>query len=329
VPSTLSLLATPLPAASSLVTYSVNVSGSQTASPTGSVVVSDDHGGTCTITSLSSGSGSCQIAESASFSPYIVTAQYPGDAVYGASGVTITEAAAVSSGGTASTGTDQISATASGGTDGVDAVTETQYASDPVKGLTDGSNFFDVAVSSGNTFKTVTIEDCNNVTGSSQLRWWDSGASSWSPVIGNPGPTFTAGSPGCVSVTLDSSTSPSVMQLTGTIFGAGIPSGLGITTTSLPNATPGVAYGPVSLQVGGVGQSAPGYTTTLKWKKISLPKGLKLSKTGTLSGTPSTKLKGGQGSVKVSVTETVTTLNGKHKVKTKTTVQATIPLTIT
>ena len=57
--------------------------------------------------------------------------------------------------------------------------------------------------------------------------------------------------------------------------------------------------------------------------------GLNLSSTGVLSGTPSTKLAAGPSSVTVQVTETVTTLNGKKKVKTKTTVQATIPLTIT
>jgi hypothetical protein len=48
-----------------------------------------------------------------------------------------------------------------------------------------------------------------------------------------------------------------------------------------------------------------------------------------LSGTPSKKLTAGQSSVKVQVTETVTTRNGKKKVKTKTTVQATIALSIT
>jgi len=85
----------------------------------------------------------------------------------------------------------------------------------------------------------------------------------------------------------------------------------------------------VTLQAAGEGTSTSPYSTTLKWKKLSLPKGLKLSNTGVLSGTPSTKLKAGMSSVKVSVTETVTTLNGKHKVKTKTTVSATIPLTIT
>ncbi len=103
-----------------------------------------------------------------------------------------------------------------------------------------------------------------------------------------------------------------------------------VTTASLPNATPGTAYGPVTLTTQEAGVSASPYTTTLKWKKVGhLPKGLKLSKTGVLSGTPSTKLKAGMSSVKVSVTETVTTRNGKKKVKTKTTVQATIPLTIT
>jgi YVTN family beta-propeller protein len=106
--------------------------------------------------------------------------------------------------------------------------------------------------------------------------------------------------------------------------------GFTITTSSLPSATPGVAYGPVTLQTAGAGTSTSPYVTTLQWKKVSLPKGLKLSKkTGVLSGTPSKKLTGGPSSVKVQVTETVTTRNGKKKVKTKTTVQATIPLTIT
>jgi hypothetical protein len=48
-----------------------------------------------------------------------------------------------------------------------------------------------------------------------------------------------------------------------------------------------------------------------------------------LSGKPSTKLIGGPSSIMVSATETVTTLNGKKKVKTPTTVEAAIPLTIT
>jgi hypothetical protein len=100
--------------------------------------------------------------------------------------------------------------------------------------------------------------------------------------------------------------------------------GFGIATTSLPMATPGTPYGPVTLEVGGLGVSASPSRTTLKWKKITLPKGLKLSSAGVLSGTPSAKL-AAPTSVTVQVTETVITLNGKKKVKTPTTVQATIP----
>lgn len=97
-----------------------------------------------------------------------------------------------------------------------------------------------------------------------------------------------------------------------------------IATNSLPAATPGMPYGPVTLQATGLCVSTSPYTTTLKWKKVTLPKGLKLSKAGVLSGTPNAKL-AAPTSVKVQVTETVITLNGKKKVKTKTTVQATIP----
>ncbi|MGA8726953.1 MAG: putative Ig domain-containing protein [Acidimicrobiales bacterium] len=103
----------------------------------------------------------------------------------------------------------------------------------------------------------------------------------------------------------------------------------GVATTSLPNARPGTPYGPATLQAGGVGASATGYTTTLKWGKVLLPKGLKLSSSGVLSGTPSAKLPTVSFPLVVNLTETVITLNGKKKVKTRTTVQATIPLTIT
>ena len=85
----------------------------------------------------------------------------------------------------------------------------------------------------------------------------------------------------------------------------------------------------MTLQAADLGVSTSPNTTTLKWKKIALPKGVKLSSAGVLSGTPRVKLTPGPGSVTVQVTETVTTLNGKKKVKTKTTVQATISLTIT
>lgn len=60
--------------------------------------------------------------------------------------------------------------------------------------------------------------------------------------------------------------------------------------------------------------------TTLRWKKVSLPKGMKLSSAGVLSGTPNKYRAAGLSSVTVKVTETVTTLNATKNVKTKTTV---------
>jgi trimeric autotransporter adhesin len=89
-----------------------------------------------------------------------------------------------------------------------------------------------------------------------------------------------------------------------------------ITTTSLPKASPGKHYHPVHLTTQEAGSHA-----TLSWTKVKLPSGTTLSKAGVLSGTPSKSLKAGRTSIKVKVTETVG--------KTKTTVEATIPLTIT
>jgi len=110
-----------------------------------------------------------------------------------------------------------------------------------------------------------------------------------------------------------------------------VKAGFVLSTPSLPAATPGASYGPVTLTTQEAGKSTSPYATTLKWKKVSLPDGLKLSNTGALSGTPSHKLRPGASSITVQVTETVTTVTGKSKTKTKakTTVQATIPLTIT
>lgn len=113
------------------------------------------------------------------------------------------------------------------------------------------------------------------------------------------------------------------MTITGSI--------LSISTTSLRHATPGAPYAPVTLQAANLTTSTSPCTTTLKWHRIVLPKGLRLSSAGTLSGTPNKKLVAGSSSVTVQVTETVTILNGnngKKKVEAKATVQATIPLTM-
>jgi hypothetical protein len=104
--------------------------------------------------------------------------------------------------------------------------------------------------------------------------------------------------------------------------------GFTISTPSLPNAAPGSHYGPVTLQTTGAGTSSSPYGTTLKWFGAELPKGMTLSSAGVLSGTPNAKLVARSYSVVAQATETVTTVTGRTKVKTNTTVAATIPLIV-
>jgi hypothetical protein len=73
-------------------------------------------------------------------------------------------------------------------------------------------------------------------------------------------------------------------------------SSLTIETTSLPDATRGTPYNTQLAACSGI----PPY----KWKKVGkLPKGLKLGKTGAITGTPSTKLAPGSYPVGVSVSD--------------------------
>ncbi len=90
--------------------------------------------------------------------------------------------------------------------------------------------------------------------------------------------------------------------------------GFFVTTSSLPSATRGVPY---SVQL----QAATG-TQPYKWKKLSkLPKGLKLSSTGLISGTPKTKhVSAGNYTISVQVQT--------HKTKTSPKLTATRSLTL-
>jgi hypothetical protein len=102
--------------------------------------------------------------------------------------------------------------------------------------------------------------------------------------------------------------------------------GFRIDTTTLPAVTPGSPYGPVQLAIQEVGVSAGSYVTKLRWKKVSVPKGLKLSQSGVLSGKPSKKLLAGPTSVVVLVSEKVKTVNvDEQLVVTVTNVQVAIP----
>lgn len=201
---------------------------------------------------------------------------------------------ALSSGGTASSGSFGVTVTGTGGTDGVDSVSEAEYVGDPVGNLTDGNNYFDVAASTGNTFSSVVIQDCNDVTTSTSLDWWDpsanAGSGGWGSVVGDPGPTYEPGRLPCMTVTLDGLSSPTPSQLAGTILGTTAasvpppPSGsLRITTSQLLAGAVRTHYSATLAATGG----DPPYTWKLSAGSSKLPRGLRLSRsTGVISGVP-------------------------------------------
>ena len=280
----------PLPASQGPVPYTVNVVG--TGGPvTGSVEVADDQGDSCSISSLTagpgdSGSGNCSVTESAAASPYTVTANYSGDPDNANNFALITVASDVANAqGEANVSNGGVTTTSAGGATGNDTITEVQYPTDPVGAPTFNASgqYFDEVLSSGNTFTSETMVDCN-LNGGDSLRWWDpaanSGIGEWQAVLGDPGPTSTAGSPPCISVTLNNTTSPSLSQLTGTVFGAA--TGLNVTTTSLGAANSGERYSATLVASGG----NPPYKWSLSGGK--LPPGLHLrAATGAINGRPS------------------------------------------
>ncbi len=120
--------------------------------------------------------------------------------------------------GTASATNDNATATATGG----GALTVSQFGSNPAgaPSFSSAGEYFNVALSSGNSFTATTIDDCN-LNGGNSLRWWNpaasSGAGAWQAV--SPAPTHTAGSPPCASLTLGPTSSPTLSQLSDTVFG--------------------------------------------------------------------------------------------------------------
>ena len=125
-------------------------------------------------------------------------------------------------------GTDGYTATGQGGTAG-DQLTVAEYADDPsgvdtAPAPVDAGSFFDVKLSPGNTFSSVVLVACNVDTTNPHLYWYNQAADDWEALTldSNPSPAPPAG---CVQATITSGTSPSLAQLTGTVFGTNTPNG--------------------------------------------------------------------------------------------------------
>jgi hypothetical protein len=75
-----------------------------------------------------------------------------------------------------------------------------------------GSTYFDAATSTASLFDPVTITDCD-VTAGATVQWLD--GHTWQKVSDA---VFSSGPPECVTITVGTSTSPTLSQLTGTVF---------------------------------------------------------------------------------------------------------------
>ena len=123
---------------------------------------------------------------------------------------------------------------------GIGAIGIGSYDAEPqgIPALRVGSSYFDAKVSKDSIFGAVIITDCN-IGGSSSVQWWNSGAGEWQDVSAA---VFSSGSPRCVEITIGPDTSPSLSQLTGTVFATAPP-------TPACAASPAIAMQPKSETV--------------------------------------------------------------------------------
>jgi hypothetical protein len=264
---TISIAPSPLPAVAGPVDYAVTVTG-VAAVPTGSVSVSDGHGGSCVSLPLnSSGTAHCSMSESAAAPGFQVTATYSGDTTYPGGTSAIVVSGGVSSGGTATATVYGLSATATGGSAG-NTITAGFYQNQPVNAPSfQGGSYLDVALSSPNSFTSVTMTFCSTtVSSTNTFFWWDPSTQTF--LVVNPQPTYTPPvftippTPPCLSDTFNATTTPSLTQLTGTVFGVAQP-----TAPSAPravSAAPGNQQANVhwTKPLSNGGKPISGYTVT-------------------------------------------------------------------
>ena len=170
--------------------------------------------------------------------------------------------------------------------DGIGGLTVGQYTADPLSIPAIGSTgaYFDVADSTDNAFTSLTLYDCD-LAGGNTVEWWNEnandGAGAWQTVSNE---TYVPGTPDCVEVDISPTTSPSISDLTGTVFAIGVVNQVpSVTSATTSNATIGQ---PMSFTVTTAGFPTPALTQT-----GTLPTGVTFvdngNGTATLSGTPS------------------------------------------
>jgi alpha-tubulin suppressor-like RCC1 family protein len=138
--------------------------------------------------------------------------------------------------------------------DGEGTLTVGEYSSDPVgsQPLRGNGIYFDVFLSPGNTFAALEFTDCE-LNGASELEWWNpaagGGAGGYEAVSDETAPS---GSPPCITVTVNNSTSPDLAQMTGTVFVGVVAAGPTPTLKKL-SAKKGSTAGGTAVTITGTG----------------------------------------------------------------------------
>ena len=179
--------------------------------------------------------------------------------------------------GTATATSGPVSATGLGqGT-----VTVATYPTDPQAAISDGLSYLDVSIAPGSSFTSVTVTVCGLTAGSS-IDWWNPVAQAWQVASSQ---TVPSGSPLCATMTVNTTTAPSLAEMYGTalaVVGPAGPAGPTVTSAAAVSFTVGSAG---SFTVTTSGSPSPSLT-----ESGALPKGMTFvdNKNGTasLSGTP-------------------------------------------
>ncbi len=173
-------------------------------------------------------------------------------------------------------------------------------------------SYFDVFLSAGNSFEEVQFKDCE-LYGAKEVKWYnptglnphtghDTGA--WQTVSSE---TYEPGPPACVSVRINSGSSPSLSQMSGTVFSAAVPAGPAPTVTKL-SAKKGPAAGGTPVTLTGTGFAG---AARVNFGTVAVHKITYISATEITAATPA----GTTGPVAV----TVTTANGTSSPSSKAT----------
>lgn len=172
----------------------------------------------------------------------------PAGVAIGASsaGSTTSNTAPATAGG-AGSGTAQTTVQGSGGPG---TVLTADYPTDPETTAPAGASgtvvYFDVAMTADSAFQSVTIERCGIGAGA-QLYWWNAAVPAWAPVSSQG----ALDAQGCITATLDSSSTPNLGELTGTPFAA---SAAGVPAAPAGGSTGG---GATPAPTGSAGGSLP------------------------------------------------------------------------